>query len=202
MMKRAAIGALTIALVAVQSEARAQVICARRSGALKLRTACKSRETKVVDLAKLGAAGPPGPQGPTGALGPSGPQGPTGPAGVPGTATAYAVIDPIINPPASFVPEKTKNFVGVTTPFTGVYCLTPAPGMGIDPTVTPAVVSPEWGLSTPDFNSYFAYINAYNGSTNCPAGDFEVETYLLPTGGSTVPDAEPSAVVAFVIIVP
>ena len=115
------------------------------------------------------------------------------------TATAYAVVDALMMPPA-LVSEKTKNFVGVTSPMTGVYCLTPTEG--IDPTVTPAVAAPEWGLSTPDFNSYFAYINAYNGSTNCPTGDFEVETFLLPTGGSMVPDAQLSDLVAFVIIVP
>ena len=85
---------------------------------------------------------------------------------------------------------------------TGVYCLTPAEG--IDPSVTPAVVAPEWGLSTADFNTYFAfpYINAFNGSPNCPTGDFEVETFTLPSRGSTVPDAQLTDVVAFVIIVP
>ena len=186
--------------LAVCDDARAVVICAKRSGALAARTSCKAKETKV-DLAALGAIGPQGPAGPRGPAGPpgaSGPQGSPGPAGL-GTATAYAVVDPLMTPPA-FVPDKTMNFIGVTSPMTGVYCLTPA--AGIDSTVTPAIVAPEWGLSTPDVNSYFAYINAYNGSTNCPTGDFEVETFLLPPGGSMVPDAQLTDLVAFVIIVP
>jgi hypothetical protein len=197
-MKRGtAILALSMAVVAVHNEAMALVICARRSGNLVLRAACKRKETQV-DLSQLG---PTGPRGPQGAQGPTGSTGPTGPAGVAGTATAYAVVDPIMLPAPSFVASKTMNFVAVTkAPFTGVYCLTPA--AGIDPAVRPALVAPEWGLSTPDLNSYFTYVNAYSGSTNCPATDFEVETYILPTGGSTVPDAQPSDGVAFVIIVP
>ena len=185
----------------VPDDARALVLCARRSGTLALRAACKRRET-VVDLAQLGAVGPQGPPGERGPTGSQGTQGPMGLDGAPGTASAYAVVDPhpVMGSAPVFVTAKTKNFLAVASPMTGVYCLTPA--AGIDPTLRPAVVAPEWGLSTPDFNSYFAYFNAYNGSGNCPAGDFEVETYLLPTGGSTVPDAQPADYVAFVIIVP
>lgn len=77
-------------------DARAEVLCKKKNGALVLRDAtCKSKET-VVEPTQFGAVGPKGdageagvmgspgaqgPQGPTGAKGPTGAQGPTGDPG-------------------------------------------------------------------------------------------------------------------------
>lgn len=93
-------------------------------------------------------------------------------------------------------PERTRNFLGLTHPGTGVYCLTPAPG--IDPGSTVALVSPEWGNSAGP-NNLYAYTNV--AGKNCPAGTFEVRTYQYAAGSDTTPDVKPTDNVSFAVVV-
>lgn len=73
------------------ASAHAAVLCARKNGALAVRSSACKRKESVVDVASLGLLGPPGgvgPVGPTGARGlpgPTGTEGPTGPQGPTGT---------------------------------------------------------------------------------------------------------------------
>lgn len=71
--------ALTLAFAV---SADALVLCAPKSGvgALKVREACKKKET-TIDPAAVGLVGPEGPQGPTGDQGEPGVAGPQGPSG-------------------------------------------------------------------------------------------------------------------------
>ena len=66
---------------------RAVVLCAKKSGVVLLRTACKKKETPV-DLAQLGAVGPKGDPGPQGNPGPKGDPGPQGNPGQKGESSA------------------------------------------------------------------------------------------------------------------
>jgi hypothetical protein len=80
---------------------------------------------------------PAGPQGPKGDPGPQGPKGDPGPRGEPGPAgSARASV--------RFSTEGTVEAgKGLSVPGggDGVYCVVPDPGSGIDPAVSPAVVS-------------------------------------------------------------
>lgn len=146
--------------------------------------------SKVKDhslLAKDFKAGqlPAGPQGPQGVQGPKGDKGDTG---APGTARAYAYVTGGTSP--TLDGTRTKGFASVSQPsgLTGVYCLAPAVGSGLNPSTTPFVASVDWGTSTTPSDAY------YHGGFNCPTGQFEVIT------------ANPSGTringVNFVVIVP
>jgi hypothetical protein len=147
-----------------------------------------------------GPMGLPGPRGPagirgvTGSRGVTGPQGPkglqglTGPAG---TARAYAVVQPTLPSAAALIATQTSHITGVSEPSAGIYCLVPAPG--IDPAADTAAVSPEVSYSSNHLPGVIA-LNAQG--SDCPAGDFEVETYA--------PGTEPKLAsgYAFTIVVP
>ena len=62
---------------------RAVVLCAKKSGVVMLRAACKKKE-EPVDLASLGAVGPKGDPGAAGNPGPAGDPGQKGDPGAPG----------------------------------------------------------------------------------------------------------------------
>jgi hypothetical protein len=117
-----------------------------------------------------GARGARGPAGPAGATGATGPQGPAGATGAPGTARAYAYVTGGTSP--TLDPARTKNFASVTQPtgLTGVYCLAPSAGTGLDPSTMPFTVSVDWGTSTTPSEAY------YHPGFNCPTGQFEVIT--------------------------
>src|SRR2546427_3998831 len=71
-----------LALAGVSAQVDAAMLCAKKSGALFLREACKRKETPIAPAAfGTGPTGAAGPTGPTGSGGPTGPMGPTGPAG-------------------------------------------------------------------------------------------------------------------------
>lgn len=74
--------AIALSLLLAQHSAAA-VLCARRSGAIKLRDTCARKETRV-DLGTLGLGGLTGPSGPVGPTGPTGATGPRGPEGTEG----------------------------------------------------------------------------------------------------------------------
>jgi Collagen triple helix repeat (20 copies) len=140
-----------------------------------------------------GATGAKGNRGATGKQGPTGPTGPAGPTGPTGTARAYAVIQPTSPTTASLVSGQTSNITGVSEVKPGVYCL--APAAGVNPAAGTAVVSPEVSYSSGtgiDKEPGVVALNAQH--SDCPAGDFEVDTY--PQG-----KIEPESGYAFSIIV-
>lgn len=124
-----------------------------------------------------------------GQTGPQGPQGPQGPAGPAGTVRAYATV----LTSAAFDAPRTKGFLSVTRPATGVYCLTLVDS--IDPATTSAVVGVQWIGSVGDNLSAQWVDNAFA----CPAGtDFGVRTFTFAAGGNNTL----SNAVSFSIIVP
>ncbi len=164
-----------IGLALVAQPALGEVICKKRRGAMFIRAACRRKELQI-RLADFGALGPVGDPGAAGA------------AGAPGTARAYAQVNSFA---FFFGLAQAKNFTGVTHPETGVYCLTPA--AGIDPTLAPAVVSPEWA----DSHGEDLFVEWDSSGGPCNSGDFAVRTFQMPGGTAT-----PSDTVAFVLIVP
>jgi collagen triple helix repeat protein len=128
-----------------------------------------------------GSRGATGGRGATGATGPAGATGATGPAG---TARAYAVVRPAASgAAASLVSAQTSNIAGVSEVSPGIYCLVPA--AGINPATETATVAPEVSYSSGKAPGVIA-LNAQH--SDCPAGDFEVETYnalgtSTPAGG-------------------
>jgi hypothetical protein len=106
-----------------------------------------------------------------------------------GGATAFALVDPNHGVPR-LVAARTRGFAAVSSPATGVYCLTPSPG--VDVTGTAPVASEEayysnelgWPLvrlPQPD-------------ARNCAADQLEVKTFAE---GTTL-----SSEVAFTLLVP
>jgi hypothetical protein len=129
---------------------------------------------------------PAGPQGLQGA------KGDPGANGAPGTARAYAVVNPGASPAASFDTARTSGFTAVSHPNPGIYCLTPA--AGISPSDRPAVVSVNWDSTTPpEGNGVAMRVLSF-----CPAGTFGVltERSTATTEPSNADD------VGFSIIVP
>lgn len=141
---------------------------------------------------KTGPIGKTGLTGKTGATGSTGATGATGPAGPQGTARGYAVVAAnLVTQSASaagLVSTQTSQIASASKPATGVYCL--APDAPISSDSDAAVASPEvsYASKTPGIVA----INAQH--TNCPAGNFEVDTYT-PAGAA-------SNEYAFTIVVP
>lgn len=98
-----AFGALTIAVL-LAAHADAAVLCAGKSGVVRLRDACKPKETVVVlPTALPGPQGPPGPQGAKGERGDPGASAAKGDPGLPG-------------PPGSVGPKGDHGERGETGP--------------------------------------------------------------------------------------
>jgi hypothetical protein len=112
---------------------------------------------------------------------------------VPGTARAYAVINTSLvstSPSAAgLVSAQTSHIASVSKPATGIYCLPADSPINSDSDT--AAATPEVSYSKPGTPGIVA-VNAKH--TNCPAGNFEVDTYTL--GGA------PSNEYAFTIVVP
>jgi len=104
--------------------------------------------------------------------------------------SAYAKVNSGSSP--TFNAAYTRNFTAVTSPSTGLYCLTPA--AGISPASSPLIVSAEWSTSLG--SDLWAYWRS--SGIGCPVGQYAVLTYQL--GGDATPDL--SATVAFVAYVP
>jgi hypothetical protein len=138
-----------------------------------------------------GTPGSAGSSGARGATGPSGAPGAPGATGAPGTARAYAEVN---NVSANYVAARTSGFTGVVVKpvsTTGVYCLTPEPSLGIDPSTVAAVASPAFGNTTAHGGS--AEVRGAS-SGSCSASDFAVHTF--DSAGAA------SDLVSFQIIVP
>jgi hypothetical protein len=127
-----------------------------------------------------GLTGPRGLTGAKGATGSRGPTGLTGPTGPAGTARAYAVVQPTSPSAANLIAAETSHITSVSEPLAGVYCLVPA--AGINPAADTATVSPEVSYSSSGGPGVIA-LNAQG--KDCPAGDFEVQTYA-PPGATTL----------------
>ena len=123
-----------------------------------------------------------GPRGPRGFLGPAGPRGGKGSTGrrgatgPPGTASAYALVDPAgVGQAAStsgLVSAQTSNFASVRRAAMGTYCL--ALAAGIDPTKTAPAVSGDKGNSSGGV-ILLAILNS--GHPSCAPSELEVDTY-------------------------
>jgi hypothetical protein len=164
---------------------------------------------------RTGATGPRGPRGvggPRGAIGaqgPLGPQGPKGPQGVPGTARAYALVEPLCDgcgeAPAGFTPLLATHSLNVTLGVPnsgappGTWCF--VLGGAVEPSTATLVASV---LATPGPHSHkFALESArwVSPAADCPAGQIEVQTFgYAVEGGNLV--ATPDDEVAFSFVVP
>ena len=131
-----------------------------------------------------GADGRPGAAGPTGAAGArgaTGSPGATGATGAPGSALAYASVTTGLFVPPAFRPERTKKFLSIDHPSTGVFCLMPDPTIWdsvFDGTLTqilrPAFVSID-GSGT-DLGAATAVVSGDLGT--CPPAEFKVMTFF------------------------
>ena len=143
-----------------------------------------------------GLTGPRGFTGRRGARGPegsAGPQGPTGAQGPAGTARAYALVNPST---VAFVASQSSNFASVRQPtgMPGVFCLTPAPASGVNPSTEVPAVSGDVANSAAGVVPLPEYNAAH---PHCLATEFEVDTYDVrsPTSG-------PAGGAAFAIVTP
>jgi hypothetical protein len=189
-----------VAIAAGGSSGELHACASKRSGALRLLShgKCK-RSEREVSWNVTGSAGKQGLAGKPGTLGSPGHQGPagaTGATGANGTARAYAYVLATGSGAPKLDPTRTKGFTAVAYSSGGAadatYCLTPA--AGISPADSAPVVSPVYldadagqvGLAFPDL-----------ADSDCPAGDFEVQTFVGSGGGQT-----PNHGISFDIVVP
>lgn len=105
-------------------------------------------------------------------------------------ATAFALVDPNGGSPR-LVAEHTSGFVSVGSPFSGDYCLTPAPG--VDVVHTAAIASEEAFYSS---DAGFPTVRYDPTHQNCAATQLEVKTFV-DHGSITL-----SNQVAFTVLVP
>ena len=130
-----------------------------------------------------------GPQGPQGAQGPVGPKGDPGQNGAPGakgepgSARAFAFVDPFSCGGATGQcnVSKAKNVVSARRVGTGTYCLQVA--SGIDPATTGSAAGAEFFRSNSPEGNGFAQTGSSSGNPfgNCLTSEFEVVTYRLPS---------------------
>jgi hypothetical protein len=134
-----------------------------------------------------------GPQGPAGVQGPQGIPGAPGAQGVPGSTRAVAVVN--ANGTLVHGVDFPKGVTGVShTTKRGIYCIGLAAGIAPDD----AVVS----LTAPGAaDGVFTVPN----STNCAAGEVEVDTFGLVQGDTTTPGSPLQSVLldgGFTVLVP
>ncbi len=89
------------------------------------------------------------------------------------------------------VQAYTRGFDSISNPNTGVYCLTPSPDSGIDPSTDISMLTIEWG------NSGGSDLLAFSYNGQCNSGQFGVRTYDFASGNQVL-----SNDVAFYIAVP
>ncbi|MBQ0943000.1 hypothetical protein KAK07_06610 [Ideonella sp. 4Y16] len=76
----------------------------------------------------------------------------------------------------------SKGIAAVSTPSTGIHCITPS--IAVDLTKVTPQVTVDWNLSS-GF-ALLAYTKDTSAFTDCPAGDLEVTTYDFNAGGTPV----------------
>lgn len=194
---------------ASQAGAATYYACVKKNGSAHIFTTkpkCKHGESKlswnnVGPAGRNGSNGLNGANGKNGANGANGTNGKEGAPGANGTARGFAVVSDSIE----FEGAHT-GFSAVTRPSTGVYCLVPAAGSGLDQSGatnenpgSAAAVSVDWGWSGGgEFGSVELRQRPFG---QCPAADFEVYTFKLNTAVSPV-KYEFSNSIGFHIIVP
>lgn len=84
---------------------------------------------------------------------------------------AYALVTPT---PPFLEATRSTGFASVRRPATGIYCLLPAAGSGLDWDTRPAIVSAEWNNSAGfDLNAHAAATSRFGG---CVAPEYQVVT--------------------------
>jgi hypothetical protein len=156
-----------------------------------------------------GARGPTGPRGATGPQGPQGIQGVQGPQGVPGTARAYALVEPACDGcgelPAGFTPLVAAHSHNVALSAAnsgapaGTWCI--ALGGGIEASAATVLTSVD--LTGGPHTNHFALETAQwvPAAPDCHSGQIEVRTFGYAAGSglaAPVPDDE----AAFSLVVP
>jgi putative transposon-encoded protein len=114
-------------------------------------------------------------------------QGEQGPQGEPGTARAYAVIDPdgCTTAAGSCSIFQAKNVVGARRAQPGFYCVTVGPG--IDRLTAGSMAGVDWdGTTVPAGNaSAIVFPRDYIGASVCPGQEFTVATERTTSGSSS-----------------
>jgi hypothetical protein len=100
---------------------------------------------------------------------------------------AYAAVNPGMG--GLLEDGRVTNFTDVSRPATGVYCLTPAPG--IDPTTTPALVTEDLRISA---EPGIVAFRSPGPPMDCTVDQFEVHTFDH--------NGNPVNTVGFIIVVP
>ncbi|MGH2844187.1 MAG: collagen-like triple helix repeat-containing protein [Solirubrobacteraceae bacterium] len=142
---------------------------------------------------KTGLQGVRGMEGPRGPRGKQGPQGVPGPQGIPGTARAVAVV----SSDGSLVRGSgfPKNVTAVShTTGSGIYCIQLGSG-----------INPSDGMATLTNDSGAAAVQTVTGTSGCPQGEAEVQTFALEQSASTTAGSPLTAAPAdesFVMLVP
>jgi hypothetical protein len=111
----------------------------------------------------------------------------TGTAIAPGTVTAdklaagavadVAHADVVPGASPSFVTGSVRNFVSVSSPATGVYCLVPSAGFSADSHELVASLDAAHSPGLP--GALGVSVEVVGGAPDCTAGSFEVETLTL-----------------------
>jgi hypothetical protein len=182
----AAIGGGTLAIAAIPDRQGRINACyikkGKKKGQVRLLasgTRCRKGEAKV----SWNQKGQRGAQGQQGAQGQRGDQ---GQQGVPGTARAYAVIDPTgcTATAGSCGLTQATNVVGARRPQLGFYCVTVGPG--IDRLTSGSMAGVEWSETPAPAGNAGAmpYPTDYIGASVCPGQEFTVATERDTTGGS------------------
>ena len=139
--------------------AHGALLCQKKSGAVFVRDACKKKET-TLDATGLGLKGDKGDPGDPAQSG----------------SRAYALVSRSV----AFKNGIVKQFTAVMRPRTGVYCLTVDPAAGIDTTTIVPQITVDWEDSLG--NNLMA--NFDSSDNDCSAGQFEINTFIFPTGGN------------------
>jgi hypothetical protein len=121
--------------------------------------------------------------------GAKGDPGAPGAPGAPGTARAYGFV----SAGGTLDASVSKNIAAVTHPSTGVYCIATPAGSGIDPSSTLPIAD----IDAASQNGSKA--DARKSASNCPAGQFEVDTFQSGVNGSSVLDSFKDEPFEFVI---
>ncbi len=131
-------------------------------------------------LKKLkGATGKTGAQGAPGAAGAQGKEGGTGKTGEPGPAGSAKAFASVMAVGTLTSGAPVSGVSGVTNPSEGVYCIT-VTTPGVSPSNSLALASPD----SSGTNGQTAMVR--ESGSNCPAGKFEVDTFIYKETGTGI----------------
>jgi hypothetical protein len=171
MGKRAMVGAVLLA-AAFAVPAEAAVVCQKKSGAMFVRAACKTKET-VLDLSTLGALGP---------------KGDTGDTGAPGSARAYACANSLDGTTVSFCfnrPAKNVLSVVANSSYPGYTCFVLDPSIDANSAVVVASLNTTSAFSGGKINALIG-ADGYNNYQGCPLNSVVVVTARHTNSGASL----------------